>query len=69
MVKRDYGRDLDIGVPRDEALNVRVSIDEAIGDALNEKVTTVLNGTNLKLTEIETNTALAIGKDLGVEVD
>ncbi|KKL27002.1 hypothetical protein LCGC14_2389520, partial [marine sediment metagenome] len=48
MVKRDYGRDLDIGVPRDEAQNVRVSVDEAIGDALNEKVTQQLEKTNFR---------------------
>ena len=65
---KDFGRDLDIGMPRDEALNVRVSIDEAIGDALNEKVTTELSETNLRLKRIEALTGFNLGITSNEEV-
>ncbi len=65
---KDFGRDLDIGIPRDEALNVRVSIDEvidaALASALEEKVTKALDVTNLELQKIKEGTGLAVGVDL-----
>lgn len=60
MVKRDYGRDLDIGVPRDEAQNVRVSVDEVIDNAL-KAVTDTLDESNMRLKRVDALTGLTMG--------
>ena len=70
MVKRDFGRDLDIGVPTTRSLTRPVEVQNFEGVISPvDNVASKVGSTNLKLTEIEANTALAIGKDIGVEVD
>jgi hypothetical protein len=64
----DYGRDLEIGMPRDEAKNVRVSIDEVIGVSLKQYVTDVLDESNEELRKIKEASGIAIGVDLDSEV-
>ena len=74
MVKRDFGRDLDIGIPTTRNLTRPVEVQNFEGvitsvDNVASTVASKVDETNLELRKIKTGTGLAIGVDLDEVVD
>ena len=63
----NFARDINIGYPEPDTVNVNVKVDEAIGVALKE-VTDRLDDTTEELRKIKTGTGLNISIDLDEEV-
>ena len=70
MVKRNFGRDLDIGIPTTRNLTRPVEVQNLAGVITSvENVASTVDETNLELRKIKTGTGLAIGVDLDEVVD